>query len=328
MNLGFIPFEISKSTFVLQALESISLPPFKGSTLRGGFGYAFKRATCVLKSKTCESCLLKETCPYSYVFETPTPANSDIMRKYPKAPHPFVLEPPETEGVRYSPGDRIQFDLVLIGKAIGYLPYFIYSFEIFGQTGIGRGKGRFSLREVRTGSSILSRGPGGEIKKPSLLVYDGEQRQLQIAPSSMTWNDLMQGSTPSARIMLCFKTPTRIRYDNHYVRELEFHILMRNLLRRISTLSYFHCGQTLDVDYRSLIENANGVTIEDRSLKWFDWQRYSGRQGTHMKMGGFVGSITFRGDLEPFWPFLALGQHIHVGKGTSFGLGRYEIHLG
>ena len=42
-------------------------------------------------------------------------------------------------------------------------------------------------------------------------------------------------------------------------------------------------------------------------------------------MGGFVGSITFEGDLKGFLPFLLLGEYIHMGKGTSFGLGKYEI---
>ncbi|MDI7261613.1 MAG: CRISPR system precrRNA processing endoribonuclease RAMP protein Cas6, partial [Thermodesulfobacteriota bacterium] len=36
----------------------------------------------------------------------------------------------------------------------------------------------------------------------------------------------------------------------------------------------------------------------------------------------------FEGDFEPFMPFLLLGEFIHVGKGTSFGLGKYEIMRG
>jgi len=44
-----------------------------------------------------------------------------------------------------------------------------------------------------------------------------------------------------------------------------------------------------------------------------------------MKMGGFVGDISFKGDLEKFLPFIILGEYIHVGKGTSFGLGKYDI---
>ena len=44
-----------------------------------------------------------------------------------------------------------------------------------------------------------------------------------------------------------------------------------------------------------------------------------------MMMGGFIGPITFEGDFEVFLPFLLPGEYLHVGKGTSFGLGKYEI---
>jgi CRISPR/Cas system endoribonuclease Cas6 (RAMP superfamily) len=42
-------------------------------------------------------------------------------------------------------------------------------------------------------------------------------------------------------------------------------------------------------------------------------------------MGGFVGKISFSGLLIPFWSYLLLGEYVHVGKGSSFGLGKYEI---
>ncbi len=44
-----------------------------------------------------------------------------------------------------------------------------------------------------------------------------------------------------------------------------------------------------------------------------------------MKLGGFVGRITFEGDLTPFLPYIRIGEAVHVGKATSFGLGRYRI---
>ena len=76
---------------------------------------------------------------------------------------------------------------------------------------------------------------------------------------------------------------------------------------------------------KGLIERSRNIKVKKEKLAWFDWERYSNRQDTRMMMGGFVGSITFEGDFEKFLPFLLLGEFIHVGKGTSFGLGKYEI---
>jgi CRISPR-associated endoribonuclease Cas6 len=116
-----------------------------------------------------------------------------------------------------------------------------------------------------------------------------------------------------------------LKYDGQLSPNLEFHILIRNLLRRISLLSYFHCGEELSLDFKGLIEKSREVRVKKTNLSWFDWERYSNRQDTKMMLGGFIGSITFEGDLEKFVPFLLLGEYIHVGKGTSFGLGKYEF---
>jgi hypothetical protein len=44
-----------------------------------------------------------------------------------------------------------------------------------------------------------------------------------------------------------------------------------------------------------------------------------------MTLGGFVGTATFASDLGAFMPFLRLGEAVHIGEGTAFGLGRYRI---
>jgi hypothetical protein len=78
--------------------------------------------------------------------------------------------------------------------------------------------------------------------------------------------------------------------------DLEFDVLIRNLLRRTSLVHYFH---------------GNG--------RW-----NSSRQEQRINMGGFVGEITFEGDLRSFMPLIKAGEVLHVGKGTAFGLGRHE----
>ena len=62
-----------------------------------------------------------------------------MMRKYPSAPHPFILLPPLEDDRVDEPGERLEFGLTLIGKAIDFLPYFIYTFEELGNMGLGSG---------------------------------------------------------------------------------------------------------------------------------------------------------------------------------------------
>ncbi|MDZ4384375.1 MAG: CRISPR-associated protein Cas6, partial [Nitrospirota bacterium] len=80
----------AKFTFTAHARDTILLPPYKGSTFRGGFGNIFKKVVCIRSNKDCDTCLLRDRCIYLYIFETPPPAETTVMRKYETAPHPFV----------------------------------------------------------------------------------------------------------------------------------------------------------------------------------------------------------------------------------------------
>lgn len=315
-------FRFGQFEFVLRTLDNIRLPAYKGSTLRGGFGHAFKKVVCVNKDRVCESCLLKGKCVYSYIFETPPPSNTLKMRKYPFAPHPFVITPPLEAKRTYREGDTLCFELTLIGKSIDFLPYFIYTFDELGRMGIGKGKGKYQLEEVRA----IHVGERSKVKDgEAILIYSGKDKTLRNNFRVLTVDDIGPFDLSSSTLSLNFMSPTRLKYDGQLSPNLEFHILFRNLLRRTSLLSYFHCEKQLDLDFKELIDEAKEVKVQKEDLRWVDWERYSNRQDTKMKMGGFIGSVTFTGDFKEFLPFLILGGYIHVGKGTSFGLGKYEI---
>jgi CRISPR-associated endoribonuclease Cas6 len=304
--------EIARLNFVLKALEPLILPTYKGSTLRGGFGAAFRRVVCIMTDKECRDCLLKHKCAYSYIFETPPPSGTLIMRKYEAAPHPFVIEPPFERKRVYKPGEVLLFGLVLIGKAIDYLPYFIYTFDELGKTGIGKGRGRFELRSVESGGRT---------------IYDSTSKTLEeVTKVELPLERKSTRGRKKASLTISFLTPTRIVYHGRLALDLEFHMLVRNLLRRISLIYYFHGnGRLAEFDFKGLIEKAKKVKVVQRGLSWYDWERYSGRQERKIDMGGFVGEITVEGDLRPFAAPLGAGEMLHVGKGTTFGLGRYEI---
>ena len=124
----------------MTAASQLRLPPYKGSTFRGAFGHTFKRLVCVKRDLDCSTCLISDRCVYYYVFETPFSGEGEKDRRgYTFAPHPFVIEPPEETREIYEPGAELRVGLVLVGRALDYLPYFIYAFEEMGQRGLGAG---------------------------------------------------------------------------------------------------------------------------------------------------------------------------------------------
>lgn len=291
----------------MTAVDRLRLPPYKGSTFRGAFGHTFKRLVCVKRDLDCATCLICDRCVYYYVFETPFSGAEDA-RGYAFAPHPFVVEPPEETREIYEPGDELRVGLVLVGRALDYLPYFIYAFEEMGRRGMGVGRGKAALQRVMAGGRCIYQTDTGQLE-PDYPVCAGPP----------------DGEAVGTRLRLRLHTPIRLKAAGRYTSRLDFALLVRALLRRISDLARFHCGAEVDLDYRPWIERAAEVSAVATTLRWHDWERYSQRQERRMKLGGLVGEVEFAGEWAPFLPLLRLGADLHVGKGTSFGLGRYEI---
>ena len=158
-------------------------------------------------------------------------------------------------------------------------------------------------------------------------IYDGKRKVLTTSFRPLSLSQFRSSSLPQNPNLatLHYLTPTRITYNGQLHTAPDFHVIIRNLLRRLSNLAYFHCGGELTLDFKGIIEKSKGIETRDGDVHWHDWERYSARQDTRMKMGGFVGKVDYQGNLAEFVPLLKLGERVHVGKGTAFGLGRYEI---
>lgn len=301
--------------FILKFSESCQLPEYKGSTLRGAFGHAFKRTVCLFKLKHCHECTLRHNCAYAYIFESLPTREINLAKfgKYENVPHPFIIEPPEEKKRYYERGEEIEFGLILIGKAIRYLPYFVLAFERLGDIGLGKGKKKFTLTRILTEKGNIYDSQNKDISA-------GDFKELSV-PEEYDFT-----SSKKTEITLDFRTPARIKYQRDNVTRLEFFILITNLLRRIMLLNYFHGDENPpDWNHKKIIEESRKVSIKSNLLEWHDWERYSSRQETRMMLGGLKGLITYEGPVLTFLPLLKAGEVLHAGKGTSFGLGKYII---
>jgi hypothetical protein len=307
-------FKIAKFSFNFRAEESGYLPRYMGNTLRGGFGLTFKRTVCLNMPGDCKNCEQNSRCAYFYIFETPGNPGNDKFSSYSDIPRPFVIEPDNDQKSRAIRGDPLQFRLILVGKAIDYLPYFIFCFDNLGKNGIGGKRIKFNLDEVC----------GFDFQRNQWIpLYNAREHILRDDFPIITAKELSYKSKDT--LALNFLTPTRIKYRDSFITNMEFHIMIRNLLRRIAMMMLFHCDTELKLDFNDLITTAKSFDVLHWDLEWRDWERYSTRKNIDMKLGGFMGNVTYRGNFEKFMPFVALGEQIHIGKSTTFGMGKYII---
>ncbi len=223
------------------------------------------------------------------LFESPIPPGAAMMRRYTAAPHPFVVEAGSDEHCSYGAGESFSFGIVLIGSTRCFMPALIDAVRQMGDDGMGLGRGQFDRVEVD--------------------ARDAGTCDVHTDASDRCCIDLL--------------TPTRIKYGGKLRGDLEFHMLFRSLLRRVSALEHFY-GDGIDADFPALVRAAEQVETVESSLRWVELSRYSTRQRRAMRLGGVVGRLRCAGLAPELWPFLRAGELVHVGKAATFGLGQMQ----
>jgi len=300
--------------FVLEAQEPISTPGYAGSAWRGLLGHGLRRLVCVTRQPSCDGCLLRHTCLYSTFFESPRPPGMP-ERRYQSLPHPFVLEPEISPEREVPAGESLRLGITLMGGAVEQAPYLIHALNLAGGRGLGRSGGRFAVAAVER-EQVL----GGDGWDPVYQASRGEYERRETPVPAVP-------PCPSAVRVRLF-TPLRIKRRGSFVgvRDFAARDLLRNLYARIAILAELYGGDPRPFDWGSVREQAEALDFLDRRLRWYEWTRFSSRQNTLMQMGGLLGDFRLAGPtLATFWHALWLGQWVHAGKGTSFGLGGYRL---
>lgn len=320
-NLSFSVFQ-----FTAEVTEEIFISEFKGAALRGGFGKSFKRLVCINPYENdCNRCIVNKNCSYHKIFNANVKVEtSRLLNIATTAPRPFVLEPPTVNQRKFIKGEQFTFNLILVGWAIDYLPYFIIVFERLGEIfGIGkrleRDRGKFFIVSVKcNGRSI----------------YSNRTRYLSSNIKPKKIEDLAPIKN-SKKIRINFLTPTRLEINHERLllnKDDAFVTFIIRLYNRLYSLQELYCnGETIQqYSHKDLETLAHKVKLQYSKLEWQDLERYTiidpvDNTKELMKYGGFTGEVAFEGDLEPFLNIISLGEVLHVGKYYTFGLGKYEI---
>jgi hypothetical protein len=303
-------FPVSRLRLSARALDSLRLADYAGSQLRGAFGAAYRQLACLTRQKTCTDCPISVTCPYHRVFESAPPPAGHPLQRFNQVPHPYLIEPPPWGARTVHQGETFDFHMVLVGQARHLLPLILAAWQRALAHGLGKSAGTAELIAVHDTSD-------------EQCVYAGPGHRTRALVDNVVIPPTQSHAT------LEILTPLRLQNNSCPLGpdRLTPRPLLTALSRRLALLAEFHTDVRWQPDFVALAQEAGTVTGEAQ-LHWRDWTRYSSRQQQEMSLGGVVGTWNLYNLPPTLWPALWLGQWLHAGKNTTFGLGQYRLQEG
>ncbi len=316
------PFDIAVHVlwFECEALSPIHLMAGAGGQIRGALWEALSRLTCPdpkargvpEHNAHCPLCRLMH-------LETVSPRGVNPAR-------PFAVRPPLTrraeEPHTYEPGHVFRFGINLFGSGADTIPYIVQAVYRLGAAGIGKGRGRFHLNSVREENPFIG------IER--LLYKEGGQMQPPSPP--LTAADVCAAAELhlSDVVTLRFITPTQLIEKGKPLDHPQPQPLIARLLERCQSLETMYTTEQSDpaiwrTRHFEMIAASEAVQVARDDTRWVDVWSSSVRTGYRDNIGGFVGAITLKGNLEKLRYWLTYGQLLHIGKNAVKGSGWYEI---
>jgi hypothetical protein len=271
---------------------------------RRDFMTAFRRSVSCSRD-SCPGCEV-DSCPFHQVFGQGLSPDPSAVKRFQKPPLPFVFDFPLGPPLP-GRGTILEIGLNIFGSAVNHLGTFLAAFSLMLQ------------------QDEPPRGFTARVLRVEFADYDGSRRLMSMPGEFKAGDGLLLLSLdglcsssvlPMDRVTVTLDAPLRIYRDARLLRKLGFSEFARSLMRRVSSISYYFGGVEPDVDFKWLATKSGRVETVAESVQW----RELGRG-----VSGLIGSATFAGDIGEFHPFLLAGEYLHVGKGASFGFGRFHL---
>ena len=330
-----------KATFC--ATTDVTLTDCKGSTLRGMFKTALKRVCCPYSSTQCSNCTRAQECAYGLITEHRTKTGENTVL-------PYAINCSTLKPNAYSKDEELSFDLVLVGRAIAYLPHIIASLSAWDLLDVGRFQPLIRQWEIeRYGPPSRWSGkirPKGRLRLEKVEQVSGDGiHPLYGArrPFKMPVVDTLS-CEPGIddgkwRVKLNFLAPTRItrrvvdedgkKKKKKLIQpgDMDFHLFFNSIRTRFYGLcvhfgneNVIPPGETLE-DAESLVK---AVIVSENGLKMEKIRRYRGNMTKWTHLDGFVGPVTLENIPGSLIPWILAGELLHIGRFPTLGYGEYR----
>lgn len=316
-------FTAHRLRFRCEVQTPIELNEHQGSAIRGALFHALRRRFCFEKQhESCRPCPLHAACPVSFLVATV----DDKAERGADLPRPYTIEPPLGPRAEYAPGETLEFGLTMFSRALNLFPYIILAVHGLREEGLGR---KVEANRWRRGTLLLTEvwaeNPLTGQRQPVMHSRDNLVQVPDIPIRHEHILAILRGSRAGGEVVLAFLTPTRLIEEGRLLHKPVFRPLLQRLFERLSALARAYSDTPLELDFRTLLEQAENVRVLRDDTHWVEWESYSTRRHASTPNGGFVGQAAFGGELEPFLPWLLWGQFTHVGKDAVKGNGWYGV---
>ncbi len=292
-------------TFVLTLVERVDLPALALLQLRREFSAVHKEL---------ESQHGAEVARLVGNLLFPQPATDPVVQRQVQKPAAAVVFSPDAiPPGNFVKGHQFQLPALFIGDGVVAVEAFVVLLQWLGQRGIHKGQGRFHVAAMRT------------------VINDGVTSSPAVLPVCLTPNIvpfswlLEQRSHSKHQVRIEVVTPMRLIKNGKPLFRFVFNDFFSALCRRVRHLAIAHGEVVINGADDEMNELAATIVCREDCLHWQDWRHLEqGRK--EQGIGGLTGTLHLSGDaLAELWWLFELGALLHVGKGASFGFGRFRL---
>jgi len=295
------------------------LPSYKGAMLRGVLGYALRKGHCTKPWETmCTSCERQGVCGYARLYEPVSSMGDGLTEFGMHDPMRSFVVNSLNHRTRFQEGDRWDFSICLFGPAVSQVPDVIAVLCLPTPTGLGF-EGLQGLIQI---DAVTISSPVQEI--PS----DGTFR-VTVVPALKVGMPNQDGGVRWS-VRMDFLSVTSLK-NGGKSSTFEVKVLGRALLRRAFGMIALYGSEDQSNwirTHRHELEASWGSVWVDRDeTRWRRWGRTSSRQQRSYEVEGLIGRVQIRNVPEMWLSLLRLCEVLHVGKGATFGLGRFKLSV-